>query len=699
MIKTPADFIGAHIGESEKNTKGILASTVGKVLVIDEAYGLHSTISGGADPYKTAIIDTIVGEVQSTPGEDRCVLLLGYRDEMQAMLQAANPGLSRRFPIDSAFDFEDFTDDELGQILDIKVKQQGFVLTDQGRRVAMKILQRARNRPNFGNAGEVDIILNQAKFRQQKRIARSSRKDTDTLEARDLDEDFDREARAATNISLLFKDVVGGHNIVQKLEGYQRTASNMQARNMDPREQLPFNFLFRGPPGTGKTTTARKMGKVYYDMGFLASAEVVECSASELVGEYVGHTGPKTQKMLEKALGKVLFIDEAYRLADGAFAKEAMDEIVDCLTKPKYAQKLVVILAGYDQDINRLMSMNPGLTSRFPETISFENMDSDTCITLLAKLMERRKKDVDCSILCTPSDAFRRTIQTKFQRLSEIDNWANARDVQTLNKAIFNKLLAVDDQSATRMILTEQLVCDEVDAMIKERDDRARNLKPSKHQPSMPLLSKNPGPPPSITPAAPNVDFKTEHAQKVPDVDDSQASVPGAEGIDLSAPPKDPGVSDEAWQQLENDKKAAIELEALYQKSIQEEALARDAYYKAIIDEERAAHQLRAAIEAEKIENDNRQAEEDRIKEIQRKQAAVDEAKRRRERERVQHELNRRVREDAEFKARQEVVAQTKLRRIGVCIAGYIWTKQASGYRCAGGSHFVSDADLDKMSA
>jgi hypothetical protein len=68
------------------------------------------------------------------------------------------------------------------------------------------------------------------------------------------------------------------------------------------------------------------MGKVFYDMGFLSTPEVLECSATDLVGNYVGQTGPKTQKLLEKGLGKVLFIDEAYRLAEGGFATEAMDE-------------------------------------------------------------------------------------------------------------------------------------------------------------------------------------------------------------------------------------------------------------------------------------------------------------------------------------------------------------------------------------
>jgi hypothetical protein len=255
VVKNPADFIGSVLGESEKNTKGILASTVGKVLVIDEAYGLYGVGKGDggggqADPYKTAVIDTIVAEVQSTPGEDRCVLLLGYKDQMEDMFQKVNPGLSRRFPLDSAFEFEDFTDDELRRILDLKLKQQGFEATDQGKNVAMEVLRRARNRPHFGNAGEVDILLNDAKARHQKRLSKGKKsKNAAKLEAQDFDEDFDRGERAETNIRMLFEGVVGCDNIVAQLQGYQETVRNMKNFDLDPREQIPFNFLFRGPPG------------------------------------------------------------------------------------------------------------------------------------------------------------------------------------------------------------------------------------------------------------------------------------------------------------------------------------------------------------------------------------------------------------------------------------------------------------------
>lgn len=169
---------------------------------------------------------------------------------MEEMFQKVNPGLSRRFPLDSAFVFEDFTDKELGKILDLKLKQQGYESTDQGRKVALEVLRRARNRPHFGNAGEIDIMLNAAKARHQQNRGRAGKaRSAAILEARHFDEDFDRGERAETNIRVLFKGTVGCEEIVSQLESYQQIAKNMKNLGMDPREQLPFNFLFRGPPG------------------------------------------------------------------------------------------------------------------------------------------------------------------------------------------------------------------------------------------------------------------------------------------------------------------------------------------------------------------------------------------------------------------------------------------------------------------
>lgn len=127
VTKTPADFISEHMGGSEGNTKAILESTKGKVLIIDEAYGLGNKTgakgtSGRTDSYRSGIIDTLVGNIHSQPGEDRCVLLLGYKDKMEEMYQDVNPGFKRRFPLESAFVFEDYNADQLQEIWEKKSK-------------------------------------------------------------------------------------------------------------------------------------------------------------------------------------------------------------------------------------------------------------------------------------------------------------------------------------------------------------------------------------------------------------------------------------------------------------------------------------------------------------------------------------------------------------------------------------------------
>lgn len=273
VVKNPADFIGNALGQSEQNTKAILAATIGKVLIIDEAYMLYAPEGSGVqnDRYKTAVIDTIVAEVQSVPGEDRCVLLLGYKDQIVAMFQNVNPGLSRRFvfysevmqkqqrilntgarfAIEDAFHFEDFTDDELLQILELKLQQQDLKATSEAKSTAISVLHRSRNRPNFGNAGEVENILSQAKNLHQARQPKTSSSGLGEVvfEPQDFDKDYARVGNAAANLKKLFEDVVGCESIMARLEGYQLTTQAMSTRGLGLSGQIPTNFLFKGPPG------------------------------------------------------------------------------------------------------------------------------------------------------------------------------------------------------------------------------------------------------------------------------------------------------------------------------------------------------------------------------------------------------------------------------------------------------------------
>jgi hypothetical protein len=161
-------LIGKYIGHSEANTKAALTAAMGNVLIIDEAYMLYRSTEDGSgsktDSFRQGVVDTIVGELQSVPGEDRCVLLLGYEGPIQAMLQNSNPGLARRFPLSDAFWFRNFTLEELESILRSKLKGEMLEATEEAIRIAMEVLDKARNRVNFGNGGEVENLISKAKI-------------------------------------------------------------------------------------------------------------------------------------------------------------------------------------------------------------------------------------------------------------------------------------------------------------------------------------------------------------------------------------------------------------------------------------------------------------------------------------------------------------------------------------------------------
>jgi hypothetical protein len=174
--------------------------------------GFSDGTGNESDCYRQAMIDTIVAEVQSVPGEDRVVLLLGYCYKMQEMLQNTNPGLGRRFPIAGAFWFENFSLLELESILRSKLEGHVLEATPEAIKVAMDVLDKARSRLNFGNGGEVENFISKAKTNHQERISLSQCSDRPEkwiFEPQDFDPEYDGGKTATLNLQKLFSYVIG----------------------------------------------------------------------------------------------------------------------------------------------------------------------------------------------------------------------------------------------------------------------------------------------------------------------------------------------------------------------------------------------------------------------------------------------------------------------------------------------------------
>src|SRR3954452_18132864 len=153
-----------------------------------------------------------------------------------------------------------------------------------------------------------------------------------------------------------------------------------------------LHMMFKGNPGTGKTTVARLVGKLFQKMNVLSKGHLIEAERADLVGEYIGHTAQKTRDLIKKAMGGILFIDEAYSLGRGGekdFGKEAIDTLVKHMEDKQH--EFILILAGYSREMEYFLTLNPGLHSRFPLVVDFPDYSIDQLMEITQQMLKGKE--------------------------------------------------------------------------------------------------------------------------------------------------------------------------------------------------------------------------------------------------------------------------------------------------------------------
>lgn len=223
-------------------------------------------------------------------------------------------------------------------------------------------------------------------------------------------------------------------------------------------DPVVLHMVFKGNPGTGKTTVARLLAKMFHESGLLEKGHLVEVERADLVGEYVGHTAQKTREHIKRALGGVLFIDEAYSLARGGekdFGREAIDTLVKSMED--YRNQFIAIIAGYEREMEWFLSTNPGLPSRFPIHLSFPDYDLGTLLTIAKGMLTER----DYKLSLDAEQKLRMLLERKRQTEQWYGHFSNARLVRnTIEEAIrkhairlFNERRVSKDQAMTLSVV------------------------------------------------------------------------------------------------------------------------------------------------------------------------------------------------------------------------------------------------------
>jgi len=445
-----SSLIGRYIGETAPMTQDVIEKARGGILFIDEAYALSK--KHDEKDFGREALEIILKEMSDGPG-DLAVIVAGYPKEMKEFL-TFNPGLRSRFQ--NVYEFPDYLPEELIKIAHIKAARKRLIIGEDAQNILMQLLsEEYRNRDiTFGNARLVGSIIEAAQLNlgvrimQQPNPEKLETKTICTLTAADLhsvsvkpgvkladlpiNEDMLNETLTELN------QLTGIEMVKQEISDLIKLVRYQKETRMNILNSFSLHNVFLGNPGTGKTTVARLMSRVFKALGLLERGHLVECSRESLVAGHVGQTAIKTEAMIDHAIGGVLFIDEAYSLFAPRGTADFGSEAVEVLLKRMEDNRgqFSVIMAGYTLEMQSFLDSNPGLRSRIDNHLMFDDYTAEELGYIAYKMLHKKG--------LTPTPEAMSILQSYFDvHVMNRDRFfGNARFARkVIEKAVRNQLL------------------------------------------------------------------------------------------------------------------------------------------------------------------------------------------------------------------------------------------------------------------